>query len=324
MEDFGVTELSRGQDLWFSDGSLVVRAEDTIFRVSGAVLAARSSVFQDMLSFPQPSAGQSPIESIEGMPIVVLYDRAAEVEPFLRAIFDSSSFMPPPSTAPLSDILAVLRLSHKYDIQYLHRRALDHLSMVFPTELSMFLPSLNYFPEGFQTLKTSGEAHLQILRVVHEVNALWLLPAVYSRASTCLPKRLFVAPSWPELHVDIKNKLHTAHAHHARYVIAIVHCAGPDAGCTAPETCSSLILSVITALLEQIGDVDMEFNFFDVKDLFLPGLWAGFDAPLCAACVAHTAAQVSVGVQKVWDALPANLGLPPWDELGAMRRAAMG
>ncbi|KAJ7486968.1 hypothetical protein FB451DRAFT_1127216 [Mycena latifolia] len=322
----GSAEITPVQDLYFADGSLVIQAEHRIFRVSGAVLAARSSVFQDMLSFPQPSDGPSAVENIEGIPIVVLYDMAAEVEPFLRAIFDSSSFMPPPATAPLSDILAILRLSHKYDIQYLHRRALDHLSAVFPTELSVFLTTLNSLPEGFKALESSVDAHLQVLRTLHEVNALWLLPAAYSRASTFLPRKLFAASSWPALPDEIKNTLHVAHAHHSRYIISIVQCAGrePPEACTALDTCPSGILTVITALMEQVGDVDMECNFFDVKDLFLPGLWAGFDAPLCAVCMTHTTQEVAIGVGKVWDALPTNLGLPPWDELRAMKSAAMG
>jgi hypothetical protein len=44
-----------------------------------------------MLSFPQPgsSPGAEDIEGIEGIPIVEVHDMAAEVEPFLRAIFDS-------------------------------------------------------------------------------------------------------------------------------------------------------------------------------------------------------------------------------------------
>ncbi|KAJ6540877.1 hypothetical protein DFH09DRAFT_64163 [Mycena vulgaris] len=320
------TEIKRVEDLWFSDGSLVVRAENSIFRVSGAVLAARSSVFQDMLSFPQPIAVESSVETMEGIPMVVLYDTAAEVEPFLRAIFDSSSFMPPPSNPSLSDILAILRLSNKYDIQYLHRRALDHLSLVYPTELPVFLANLNSFPVGFQTLKESVESHLQVLRVVHEVSALWLLPTAYSRASTCLHNKIFAAPSWEGLPADIKQKLHIAHAHHARHIVTIAHYAGREPGvdCTAPETCPSLILSMIAALMEQIGDITMEFNFFDVKDLFLPGLWSDFDAPLCAVCMAHTAEQVAIGMQKVWEAIPANLGLPPWAELCAMKHAAMG
>ncbi|KAJ7725799.1 hypothetical protein B0H16DRAFT_1471679 [Mycena metata] len=319
--------LNRVQDLWFSDGSLVVRAENKIFSVSGAVLAARSSVFQDMLAFPQPGSAGFEVESLDGVPLVELHDSAEEVEPFLRAIFDSSFFMPAPTSNLLSDILAILRLSHKYDIQYLHRRALDHLSKIFPTELSMFLQHLNSFPPGFEVFKTSADAHLEILRVIHQVNALWLLPAAYSRASKCSPQRLFAAPSWPHLPDAIKAKLHVAHAHQARHIIAIVHAVGGthDATtCTSPQTCPGEILLLVTALLEPLGELEMEFNFFDVKDIFLPDVWKDLGGTMCATCSKHRTEQVSLSMQKVWDGLPANPGLPPWDELRAMRDMTMG
>ncbi|KAJ7922348.1 hypothetical protein B0H13DRAFT_1983516 [Mycena leptocephala] len=329
MQEVGTwTGLTRVQDLWFSDGSLVVRAENTIFRVSGAVLAARSSVFQDMLSFPQPgsSPGAEDIEGIEGIPIVEVHDMAAEVEPFLRAIFDSSFFMPPPSSPNLSDILAILRLSHKYDIQYLHRRALDHLSRIYPTDLSQFLEHLNHLPEGFEALKPSADAHLQVLRVLHEVHALFLLPAAYARASKCLPSRLFTAPSWTSLPEPIKTTLHLAHAHQARHIIAIVHAVGgePSSTCTAPTTCPLEILSVVSALLEQVGQVDMEFNFFDVKDIFLPSVWEDLGAPMCRGCMKQRADAVEGSMEAVWEGLPGNLGLPPWEELRTMKSTAMG
>ncbi|KAJ7754638.1 hypothetical protein DFH07DRAFT_1061197 [Mycena maculata] len=320
------TEGDRVDDLWFSDGSLVVRAENKAFRVSGALLAARSTVFQDMLSFPQPSAGASEIESLDEIPIVELHDPASEVEPFLRAIFDSSSFMPPPSPSELSDVLAILRLSHKYDIQYLHRRALDHLSLVYPTELPSFLAHLNSVPPGFQKLHSSAEAHLQALRVLHEVNALYLLPAAYSRASKNLPERFFSSPGWPVLPDTIKNRLYLSHTHQARHLMAIVHAAGhEDPGCQTPRTCSPYISTVITALMVSIGKINIEFNCFEMKDLFRPGLWEGENyPPICAACIAHNREQISTGMSTVWEAFPAILELPPWDKLQAMRTAAMG
>ncbi|KAK7044388.1 BTB domain-containing protein, partial [Favolaschia claudopus] len=268
---------NRVKDLWFSDGSLVVRAETSMFRVSGAVLAARSTVFEDMLSFPQPGLGVSDVERFEGVPIVELHDSAVEVEPFLRAIFDSSFFMPPPSSPRLSDVLAVARLSNKYDVQYLFRRALDHLSNSYSIELSVFLNNLNKFSPGFSGLKTTPELHLRVLCLLHEVNALWLLPSAYARAAKCLPEKLFVAPSWATLPDLIKTKLHTMHAHQTRHIVALVHAVGtewdtvPQAqACQTPQTCSIEILSVISALLEQVGNVDTEFNFFDVKDIFVP------------------------------------------------------
>ncbi|KAJ7799176.1 hypothetical protein B0H14DRAFT_2388215 [Mycena olivaceomarginata] len=47
------TARNRVPELWFEDDNLILHAENTVFRISKGVLAARSSVFGDMLSFPQ-------------------------------------------------------------------------------------------------------------------------------------------------------------------------------------------------------------------------------------------------------------------------------
>lgn len=72
-------------ELWFEDGNLIVQAGHRVFRVYRGVLAARSPVFHDMLSFPQPSDS----ELLEGCPVVRLHDDSAEVLIFLKAIFDA-------------------------------------------------------------------------------------------------------------------------------------------------------------------------------------------------------------------------------------------
>jgi len=81
-----MAEDKRVEDLWFSS-DVVLRAEKSIFHVSKSILAARSSVFRDMVAFPQPPTGET--EMIDGCPVVSLHDSAADVEVFLRAIFDS-------------------------------------------------------------------------------------------------------------------------------------------------------------------------------------------------------------------------------------------
>ncbi|KAJ6537873.1 hypothetical protein B0H19DRAFT_1270265 [Mycena capillaripes] len=76
-----------------------------------------------------------PDEMMDGNPVVRLRDSATEVEAFLRAIFDSSYFMPPPAEINFHPVLGILRLSHKYDVGYLYKTALDHLEMIYPMEL---------------------------------------------------------------------------------------------------------------------------------------------------------------------------------------------
>lgn len=82
----GSDETTRTEDLWFHDGNLILKAENTLFRVYSGFLAARSSVFRDMFSFPPPEEGNA---KLDGCHIVVLYDSAEDLTYFLRAIFDS-------------------------------------------------------------------------------------------------------------------------------------------------------------------------------------------------------------------------------------------
>lgn len=78
------TSPHRVQELWFDDGNLVIQAGNSQYRVFRGILAARSPVFQDMLSFPQPPDS----ELVEGCPVVFLPDSSMEVGAFLRAIFE--------------------------------------------------------------------------------------------------------------------------------------------------------------------------------------------------------------------------------------------
>ena len=85
-------EVMRQPDLWFSDGSIVLRAENRMFRVHVSQLSRHSEVFSDMLSMPQPTAtiddehGQA--DRIEGCPVLLLHDKAEDVMHLLRALYD--------------------------------------------------------------------------------------------------------------------------------------------------------------------------------------------------------------------------------------------
>lgn len=72
-------------DLWFEDGNVILQAEQSFFRVYTGILSARSTVFRDMFSFPQPETE----DLMEGCPIIVLHDSAEDVNYFLKAIYDS-------------------------------------------------------------------------------------------------------------------------------------------------------------------------------------------------------------------------------------------
>jgi hypothetical protein len=75
----------RYPDLWFADGTVILRAKDELFRVYGGILAAQSPVFADMFAVPQPEGG----EKIEGCPVVDLHDDVRDLKHFLRALHDA-------------------------------------------------------------------------------------------------------------------------------------------------------------------------------------------------------------------------------------------
>ena len=90
MQSTEFPPLYRTPSLWFEVENLILRAQNTLFRVSKGVLAARPSVFRDMLAFPQSPQMRSPCsegemydgdgeEIIEGYPVVRLHDSAQDV-----------------------------------------------------------------------------------------------------------------------------------------------------------------------------------------------------------------------------------------------------
>jgi hypothetical protein len=61
--------------MWHGDGSVVLQAGNTQFRVHWGVLALHSSVFHDMEELPQPQEQLT----VEGCPIVELSDEPDDV-----------------------------------------------------------------------------------------------------------------------------------------------------------------------------------------------------------------------------------------------------
>jgi len=75
--------------VWFSDGNLVLEAENTRFRIYQGVLVKNSPIFADMMSIPQP---EKP-EQHEGVTLVCLPDSAEELLYFLMALFSEYKYV---------------------------------------------------------------------------------------------------------------------------------------------------------------------------------------------------------------------------------------
>lgn len=118
--------MERHPEFWFFDGSIVLVAECTMFRVHKAFLARHSVFFRDMFSLPQPQEGPSSstrpsnareigevvagtggggeMQEVEGCPTLRLHDSPDDVASLLYALYDG----------PYVDLILPIRISNTF------------------------------------------------------------------------------------------------------------------------------------------------------------------------------------------------------------------
>ncbi|KAJ7364925.1 hypothetical protein DFH08DRAFT_731493 [Mycena albidolilacea] len=307
--------LQKVSQLWFSPDVVILRAQDRIFRVFVAILKQKSSVFADMFTFPLPPS--SDIETIEGVPVVILHDDPDELEVFLKAIFDADFFMPHPAPSKLEDTLGILRLAHKYDVSFLRRRALEHLGPIYPTRLSAY----DRPGTGTKFADRLGRG-LATVSTAMEVGALWLLPVSYYSICTCKLEDIMDHPRWIALgEKERKTCLIGYQAqlrHHPKILNFLCIPKHENEDCLNWMTCNTIRLTLSFHLNPQLGS---ELN--RPLDLWSEGNWAPMAEGVCAVCVSESKTLHTTARQECWDQLPEMFGLPGWEELEQMRQAAL-
>ncbi|KAJ7165467.1 hypothetical protein C8R43DRAFT_878512 [Mycena crocata] len=168
MNDPASSPLIRS-DIWFKDGTVVLQAERTLFRVYRGVLASQSSIFHDTFGMPQPA--EEPL--YEGCPILVLQDSPDDVRSFLLAIHDAGYFINSPVNG-IQTLSGLLRLATKYDVGHLRDRMISILASIYPTSLPEWV--LRQCPAGYE--EHDGDDFIA-LNLALEVDVYVILPSIY-------------------------------------------------------------------------------------------------------------------------------------------------
>ncbi|KAF8216780.1 hypothetical protein K438DRAFT_403438 [Mycena galopus ATCC 62051] len=290
---------------WKTDGSVVLQAESTQFRVHWSVLSENSSFFRDMQGLPQPPDQPT----VEGCPIVELSDDDPEdLERLLKVLY-SPTFLKR-KALPLPVIAALIRLGRKYDFKDLFDSAVALLQSEYPTTLQEY----DAMAKRFVSVEISPGLGFDIISLATENNILFLLPAAYY----CLLEdfsliELFDGMSRADGTVARLSDLDLRRCVIARERLLVKQCQ-PDytfgwarrefGGCTKPTQCRTLRDGVLSEYSEQA----------EIEALALPSdILDGFK--FCAACTRHAYECIIAGRKKIWDELPDIFDLPPWDEL---------
>ncbi|KAJ7612156.1 hypothetical protein FB45DRAFT_1037077 [Roridomyces roridus] len=324
-------------ELWIEDGNIIIEAGNSRFRVHRSTLGAYSPVFRDMLVFPQPPDS----ELVDGCPLVLLHDSEMEVTVFLKALFKPDYFKPFPATTEYPIIQGCLRLSHKYEVDFLRLRSLIHLSSCYRTTLSEWDideyhtdvedPSSHRLSEmASWSLPEEPGYIVSLIQLAREVEATWILPGAFYRLGVLsgeLIAELFFGTMYKGSPARLSEQDQKAflRGHLWQTQASTAHTLGflttPPVnipGCPFPAACLVERASAIEALRKMIKEYpSIPLAVWDESD------WALLQEA-CIGCrralkEAHNEARMAI-----WDELPKKYGLPPWEELEKMKTEAIG
>ncbi|KAJ6593451.1 hypothetical protein B0H19DRAFT_1090359 [Mycena capillaripes] len=167
-------------DVWYKDGSVILQAEQTQFRVHWGVLSQHSSFFREMEDLPQPAEQ----ENVDGCPVIELSDDSVvDVEHLLKTLYNP--LFSSEKAVPFPVLAGLIRLGRKYDFEALFKAALEWLTFENPNNLEEYhdLGGDQTNVHSFTRILAYPGLEFDIITLARECNLLSILPCAYFRAT---------------------------------------------------------------------------------------------------------------------------------------------
>ncbi|KAF7328534.1 BTB domain-containing protein [Mycena venus] len=249
-------------------------------------------------------------------PWFTFFDHGRDVEYFLKALIDYKFFLAFPSPTTFDIVTGIIRLSKKYEVDSLYKRALVHFASAFPMTVADYPICPSWDPT---------DEYIRALTFARELELDWALPTALYRvcAYTAIEDILNgirVDNRWLEL--DPQDKLvclqQSVELRGSASASILDFLWDPEKieGCrNYNSTCKDERLR-LRKLAED----------WRTKNLPLV-LWTDEEWSLCNACstclnVMKATHQASL--EKFWDSLPQRFGLGTWDDLRERKSIALG
>ncbi|KAG1731351.1 uncharacterized protein EDB91DRAFT_1252221 [Suillus paluster] len=284
-------------DLWYDDGSVVLKAGDKLFRVHRSFLSQKSSVFAAVL----PKSQAESTETHDGCPLFALDDDAEEFRQLLLTIYEISYFED--NVRYLTYLRALIRLGTKYQMKTLRDLALERLKRGVPSTLASF-----DVPEHQKDRANAQQDVLAIINLAREINCLELLPCAYYYCSRLSTSTIFkgsdgVVLASPDITACILGKdqlldMQRRTTHSFLYTLPKLN-KSCGQGCGENDRC----------LLQYLQHQD--FTTPSTFELFTDWEKIG----VCKDCAPSHQSRHMKGRQDAWEQLPKIFGLESWKKI---------
>ncbi|RDB17298.1 hypothetical protein Hypma_001918 [Hypsizygus marmoreus] len=298
-------EDSTRSTIWFDDGSVILNAENTLFRVHRSILSSHSSVFDDLLG-----ALSSEVQ-VDGCPVLTVQDSAEDMSHFLKALTDRSYYREKDAQS-IEITSSILRLSMKYCVDHLRDEASSRLQYEFPASLE------SYDRRTLGSRIKSGRGYIvDCISLMREVGLISALPTCFltlgqyrlpdilngklrpdgSRAILPLEDQRICVTGIYELHVAIAQEMY-----------GWVDIEPGDVRTCKRVGCSDSRFRLSASLWKPTNDKPLKM---------LRQWWPEWLVGLCGTCASDAKEEYEAGRRRIWERLPSFFGLPNWKDMPA-------
>nr|VWP01114.1 Cytochrome P450 51 [Ganoderma boninense] len=297
-------------EFWLPDGNIILVARAIGFRIYRGLIAAQSTVFEDMFASSSTDAN----EIFDGCPVVHLSDSPEDLVHLVRVLLPKSQRLyNRPASRPFSEISALVRLAHKYHIQDVQDQALASLQ---GSVLSSHFE--DWFKESTMPIIDNIDM-IGIANLARLTDTLSMLPGALFVCTLLSPGELLRGLTREDGTVEHLSADDLRRCLEGQRTLAIevsllpsrIFARTPAVGCSTPAHCQPWCLHTLVCIVSSENIAARQTSLGSWRNTIVPPASDGGmnTAKLCGACEKELLRRDRHERWKVWKRLPEIFGI---------------